>query len=228
MFVPGMEPGAAVIPLPPDEVRKLRNVLRLRTGDEIAVLPNDGTVARCRLQGHQAEVLSIESPETEPDCSVTLATAFCRAETLEESVRMSAELGVSRILLFPSDRSVVRWSGEKLVAKVNRLRAIAREACEVAFRVRLPEVDVVASLDELLRAHPEALVLSESEDVQRRLTDALPQAANPVLVIGPEGGWSPAECTRIADRAVTLGPRVLRADTAAVCAVTLALYLARP
>jgi 16S rRNA (uracil1498-N3)-methyltransferase len=226
--LPDLEPGLTTFPLPPEELRKLRDVLRLRSGAEIAVLPNDGTVLRCRLSGRQAELVAVEAPATEAARRVTIAIAHCRPEALEQAVRMTAELGVHRILLFPSDRSVVRWSEEKLLAKLGRLRAIAREASEVAFRVRLPQVDRMASLDHILEAHPTALVLSESERVERRLVDALVETEEPVLVIGPEGGWSPQEGERIAHRAVTLGPRVLRVDTAAVCALTLALYGSRP
>jgi 16S rRNA (uracil1498-N3)-methyltransferase len=223
-----LEPGRTTFSLPPEELRKLRDVLRLRSGAEIAVLPNDGTVLRCRLAGHQAELIAIETPTTEAARRVTVAIAHCRPEALEQAVRMTAELGVQRILLFPSDRSVVRWSEEKLVAKLGRLRAIAREACEVAFRVRLPQLDRIASLDRILEAHPAALVLSESERVERSLAAGLAETEEPVLVIGPEGGWSPQEADRVAHQAVTLGPRVLRVDTAAVCAVTLALYGFQP
>lgn len=228
LFLPDLEPGSTTFSLPPEELRKLRDVLRLRSGSEIAVLPNDGTVLRCRLAGQQAELIAVETPATEAARPVTVAIAHCRPEALEQAVRMTAELGVQRILLFPSDRSVTRWGEEKLLAKLGRLRAIAREACEVAFRVRLPQVDRIASLDRILETYPAALVLSESESVERSLAAGLAETKEPVLVIGPEGGWSPREADRIAHHAVTLGPRVLRVDTAAVCAVTLALYGCSP
>lgn len=208
-----------LIELPQADADKFRKVLRLGTGDLIALLPGDGRLVVCRLRGKDAEPVETYRPETESSVRVTLALAFPKPEKLEESVRMATEMGVARFLLFPSDRTVVKWDEAKREAKLRRLSAIAREAAEVAFRVRLPEFSLAASLDEVLTLHPEAQVLSESESARGRLEpkDGM------VVVVGPEGGWSPRESALIGNRAVTLGPRVLRVDTAVAAACALAL-----
>ncbi len=220
-FVPGVpDPCEAPFELPDEEFRKFHSVLRLGTGDEVALLPGDGRLVRCRLEGRSAVPVQTLHPQTEAPFPVTLALGLPKPEKLEESVRMATELGVAGVVVFPSDRTVVRWEPAKLVAKLDRLRKIAREAAEVSFRTRLPVVESVAGLGAVLERWPEALVLSEVEGVGPRLG----RAEGPTtLIVGPEGGWSPREVDKIGSRAVTLGPRVLRVDTAVAAACSLAL-----
>lgn len=208
--------------LPREELDKLRKVLRLETGAIIAVLPNDGSVVRCRLEGRTAVPLAVERPDTESPIRLTLAQALPKGDKLDEVIRMGTELGVARFVLFPSERTVVRWDARKFDDRLRRVQAIAREAAEVAFRTRLPEFGVADGLEELLRQEPGAWVMSETEHVSRTVAD-LPRAGEMTVVIGPEGGWAPKEVALIGDRSVTLGPRVLRVDTAA--AATAALML---
>lgn len=219
VFLLGIEPEEQVIELPAEEFKKLTKVLRMGSGDQLAVLPGDGRLLRCELQGRSAVILETLHPQTESHVKLTLCQALPRAEKLEEVVRMGTEMGVSRFIVFPSDRSVVKWDDSKLHEKLKRLAAIAREAAEVAFRTHLPEFLNYGSLKEVLEAIPNAQVLSEVEAV----SNPLHKSAEMTLVIGPEGGWSPREVELIGDRAVTLGPRVLRVDTAAAAACALAL-----
>lgn len=219
-FVPGAACSAGeLLELPPAEVKKVRNVLRLGTGDLIAVLPDDGSLWVARVEGSAVRLESCHRPNTEPACQLTLALGLPRFEKLEESVRMATELGAAGFIVFPAARSVVKWEPAKLDAKLERLRAIAREAAEVAFRTRLPFVRTASGLAEVMR-DPETLVLSEFEDVARPVPVGMPKLT---LAIGPEGGWSPSEVSIIGDRGLTLGPRVLRVDTAvsAACAAAL-------
>lgn len=210
-------------PLPKEEWDKLHHVLRLNSGAWIAVLPGDGTVLRCRLQGRQAEPVEQIALATEPTLHLTLAQALPKPDKLDEVVRMGTELGVSRFVVFPSERTVARWDEKKVADRFRRLAAIAREAAEVAFRARLPELEWRASLAEVLASEPNALVLSEQETVTNTLTARMPEE-RATLVIGPEGGWAPREVAAIGDLAVTLGPRVLRVDTAAAAAIALSLH----
>jgi 16S rRNA (uracil1498-N3)-methyltransferase len=219
VFVEGATLGGA-IELPPDEVQKLRKVLRLSSGSEVAVLPNDGSLLRCVLDGHRVRPEEQFWPDSESPICVTVAQSLPKGDKLEEIVRACTELGVSRFVLFNSDRTVVRWDQQKVADKLRRLAAIAREACEVSFRTQLPTITWADSLGSVLEATPEALVLSEYEGVARVLPIG---ATDPCIVVGPEGGWSSPEHSLIGDRAVTLGPRVLRVDHAAPAAAALLL-----
>ncbi len=210
----------ALIELPPGDADKFRKVLRLGTGDPIALLPGDGRLVKCLLEGKSARPTEVHCPQTEPELRLTVALGLPKPDALENAIRMGTELGVARFILFPADRTVVRWDAAKRESRLKRLRVIVREAAEVCFRTRLPEVGFLDSLDAVLDELPNADVLSEVEGLTRTF---LPQGATVEVVIGPEGGWAPRELTRIGDRAVTLGPRVLRVDTAVTTACALAL-----
>ncbi|MBX7131730.1 MAG: 16S rRNA (uracil(1498)-N(3))-methyltransferase [Fimbriimonadaceae bacterium] len=224
MFVP-VPPEAQigdVIELPREEVDKLRKVLRLGAGALIVLLAGDGRVFRATFTGQDAELTGTEKVETEAAKKVTLAQSLPKPDKLDEVIRMGTEMGVFRFVLFPSERSVVKWDKAKVEDRLRRLRAIAREAAEVSFRTRIPEISLIGSLAELLQGTPDSLVLSEFENVGSHLRDQV-SANDPTIVIGPEGGWAPREVALIGDRAVTLGPRVLRVDTAAAAAIALAV-----
>lgn len=219
-FVPGADFSGGFIELPAEELDKLRKVLRLSSGAEIAVLPNDGTLVRCRLDGRQAIALETYRPDTEASLHLTLAQALPKGDKVDEIVRAGTELGASRFILFPSERTVVRWEPKKVQDRLRRLSTIAREAAEVSYRTRLPEVVWMDSLAAVLKAEPQALVLSEMEGVAAKLK---PMEERMTLVVGPEGGWAKREFELIGDRGVTLGPRVLRVDHAGPSAAAILL-----
>lgn len=220
LFLPGLDPDQDSYDLPREEVEKFRKVLRLEEGSQIAVLPNDGSLIRCAFRAKKAWPLSVEHPNTEPVTDVTLVQAFPKGDRLEIVLRMGTELGVKRFVLFPAERSVVRWDADKLDQKRRRFDAIVREAAEQSFRVRLPEIEFLPDLKAVLGRFPKAVVLSELESV----TKGLPVERNTVeLVIGPEGGWAPRELELIGERGVTLGPLVLRTDTAGPAAAAIFL-----
>lgn len=220
IFIPGQD-MTAPFEVPRPEFEKLHNVLRLRSGARIGVVPDDGTFWECELDGRYAKPLEKHTPATEPAQFVTLAQGLPKGDKLDDVIRACTEIGVSRFLIFPSDRSVVKWEPKKLDDKMRRLGALAREAAETAFRMRIPTVEYVNSLGEVLK-EPNVQVLSEQENVTStlRVLDAT------TIVVGPEGGWSPREVTLITANSVTLGPRVLRTEHAGFAACS-ALLLPR-
>jgi 16S rRNA (uracil1498-N3)-methyltransferase len=219
VFVTGASPNEP-IELPQEELDKLRKVLRLSPGAEIAVLPGDGTVIRCRLAAKHADPLEVERPDVEPTLHLTLCQALPKGDKLDEIVRACTEIGVSKFVLFPSDRSVMRWDEKKQVDRLRRLSVIAREAAEVSFRTRLPDFEMAANLLGVLKKYPDATVLSESETAVKSLVSTTGEMT---IVVGPEGGWAPKELAAIGDRGVTLGPRVLRVDHAGPAAAAILL-----
>ena len=220
VFVEGADPEGGPIDLPREEVEKLRKVLRLAEGDPIGVLPNDGTLIRCEFRARQAHPQSVERPETESALRLTVAQALPKADKLDTIVRQGTEIGVSAFVLFAAERSVVRWDAAKTADRLRRLRVIAQEAAEQSFRCRLPSIEFVADLSAVLARFPAAVVLSEVEGVPRRLQVV---GREMTIAVGPEGGWAPRELALIGDRGVTLGPRVLRVDTATAAASALLL-----
>lgn len=215
VFLSDIPTDFSPIPLPEDEYQKFHKVLRLGRGDQIAIVSGDGRILRCELDGRTAIPLEESFPDTEPKISLTLVQALPKQDKLEHIVRLSTEIGVSRFVVFPSDRSVVRWDAKKLKEKLNRLKVIARESAELSYRMQLPDFLELSSLQEVLLKYPSAYVLDECEDVDKKLAPAEKEV---IVVVGPEGGWSPRESKLIGDRGVTLGPRVFRVETAAVAA----------
>lgn len=227
VFLPGVDLSDP-FELPKAEFEKFHKVLRLGSGDPIAVLPNDGTLWECRLEGRQAVPVRCTRPDVEPEVRVTVAQALPKGDRIETVLRMGTEIGVVRFALFMANRSVVRWDAGKRQDRIRRLEAIVREAAEQSFRTRLPEIVWYDSLKYLLDQHPDAIVLSESEAPLPSLAQVWRQRRSSgfreaTLVVGPEGGWSPAEFATIGDRGVTMGPRVLRTDTAGPAAAALIL-----
>jgi 16S rRNA (uracil1498-N3)-methyltransferase len=189
----------------------LERVLRLRPGDQITVSDGAGSWRLCRLgSGGSVEPEDEVSVEPRPAPPVAVAFALAKGERPEWTVQKLTEVGVDRIIPFLAERSVVRWDGEKLATHSERFRRIAREAAGQCRRAWLPQVDDVARFSDLLVLPRAALA-----DVG----GGPPSLDHPVLLTGPEGGWSEAELAAAAGLPrVVLGPHILRAETAAVAA----------
>ena len=214
-------------------VHQLRSVLRLGVGDQVMLLDNRGGafVAEIRALDRKAAqgfVLESVAISGEPTVAVTLYQCSLKADKFEWVLQKGTELGVTRFVPVVSRRSVVRPVAV-LAKKAERWQAIIREAAEQCGRGRLP---VLADPVEFVEALPVAeadtpcfLPWEEAATGSQSLGAALESkkytSAN--LLIGPEGGLDPAE-VELAQAAgwqiVTLGPRILRAETAALAGVT--------
>ena len=144
-----------------------------------------------------------------------MAIALLPAAALEHSLSRATELGAHAFLLVAADRSVAKS------AKHARWATICREAAMLAGRLLIPSVEGPVSLPEVLTG--EAVAVLDGRGTSRLA--AATHGSAVTLAVGPEGGWSPAEMAAAGERLVTLGPRNLRADTAALAG--LAAVLAR-
>lgn len=218
-FIPAWDAGETRVELDKDVFDRIHHVLRLKTGDRIALLPNDGTLWEAVLDGRSALLDEQHAPDTESARAWTLTLSLPKADKLEDIIRACTELGVARFELIETDRTVVKWDAKKREDRCRRLESIARESAELAFRTRLPEILWRGTLAEVLTES--TLVLSEAQGLEQTFEG--PIEGKDRLVVGPEGGWSPRESTQVREYAVTLGPRVLRVETAAITACALAL-----
>ena len=204
------------------DARHLAGPLRARVGERISVVDPAGQLLSVELDSVSVRevvgrVVASRPYDPEPRASITLAMAMLPAASLEHVLSRCTELGAAGFLLVQAERSVARG------AKPERWSSICREAAMLAGRLRVPAVRGPVGFRELL-ADPAVLVLDPDGD--RSLRDALPTGRiNLSMAIGPEGGWSPAEKEAAAGRLFTLGPRTLRADTAAVAALAAGLLL---
>jgi 16S rRNA (uracil1498-N3)-methyltransferase len=138
---------------------------------------------------------------------LTVAFALVKGERPELVVQKLTELGLDRIVAFTAARSVVRWDPDRAARQLVRLERVAREASMQSRRCVLPRLEVGVAFDEVADA-PTAVLADRGG---RRLTPD-----DHVVLIGPEGGWEPAE--REGRPCVGLGPTILRAETAAIAA----------
>jgi 16S rRNA (uracil1498-N3)-methyltransferase len=141
-----------------------------------------------------------------PSPPVTVAFALAKGDRPELTVQKLTELGVDRMVPFTAERSVVRWESAKAGRQVARLTEIARQAAMQSRRTWLPVVDPLASFA-AASALPGAVLADRDGDP--------PSLAHPTVLVGPEGGWAPAE--RAAGMpSVRIATLVLRAETAAI------------
>ena len=186
-------------------------MLRLRPGDPLTVSDGAGGRRACRFGPALEPVGEVETvPRPQPQ--VTVAFAVVKGQRPEWAVQKLTEIGVDRIVPLLSARSVVRWPAGEAGAQVVRLRRVAREASMQSRRVWLPAVDVVT---------PFAAIAAEPGAAVAHPGGAPPSLDNPLVLIGPEGGWDEAEVADAGRVLVGLGPSVLRTETAAVVAGTL-------
>jgi 16S rRNA (uracil1498-N3)-methyltransferase len=198
----------------PFDRHHVERVLRLRPGEPVTVSDGNGRWAACSW-GPVLEPVGEVVLEDRPDPPVTVGFAVPKGDRPEWATQKLVELGVDRIVLLHAARSVVRWTGERSVRHRQRLRRVAREAAMQARRTWLPQVEGPIELDEVLGWEGVALAGPGG---------APPSLERPVVLVGPEGGWTPEEWGR-RPAAVGLGPQMLRVETAAMAAATLLLGL---
>ncbi|HJQ32130.1 MAG TPA: 16S rRNA (uracil(1498)-N(3))-methyltransferase [Pyrinomonadaceae bacterium] len=232
----------ALVTLSEEESRHLRDVLRLRAGDEAHVFDGAGREFACVVRGDggrkgraSLEVRGpAEPPSPESPLALALAVALLKGEKFDLVVQKATELGVSLIAPVVTKRSDVRPRDERdAVRRVERWRRLALEASKQSGRAFVPAVAAPAAFDTLIEKQDEtALRLLFAErggaglDTLVDETHARPASA--VALVGPEGGWDDEELAHARARGwtlVTLGGRTLRAETAAIAVCVLLQHL---
>ncbi|MCB0996193.1 MAG: 16S rRNA (uracil(1498)-N(3))-methyltransferase [Acidimicrobiales bacterium] len=202
--------------LDPGDHHHLERVLRLRPGDQLTVGDGVGGWAPCRF-GPSLEVVGPVGRVAPPSPRLTVGFALVKGERPELVIQKLTEAGIDRIVPFTAERSVVRWDHLKAAKQHGRFVRIAREAAMQSRRLWLPEIVALATFAQVSASTDPVVVRADVAGRSLRRTDRF-------VLVGPEGGWSPAERDASAD-AVTLGPTVMRAETAAIAAGVLLVAL---
>ena len=200
------------------DARHLARSLRARVGEEIDVIDPAGFLLTVRLDAVapdrvEGAVVAERPHNPEPAAKIMMAIANLPAPALELVLSRCTEAGAHSFHVFQADRSVARG------AKLERWATICREAAMLAGRLRVPEVDAFQSLGDVLKAshHPLMLTREAPQQLARLI-----EPRDLTLLVGPEGGWSDRELAAVSLKA-GLGPRNLRADTAALVGLSIAL-----
>jgi 16S rRNA (uracil1498-N3)-methyltransferase len=218
------------ITLPAQSAEHLTRVLRLEAGAPFVLFDGRGHEYAAVLGAHQGKQLRArverEIPvQRESPLDVTLIQGIARGERMDFIVQKATELGVTRIVPFAAERSVVRIDAKQRERKLEHWQAVVISACEQSGRNRVPAVSEAVSLQHALEALPgdSLRCLLAADGAESLVAAATRSPGGPcVLLIGPEGGLSHAEETlAVAHRFVAcrLGPRVLRTETAGLAAL---------
>ncbi len=214
------------------EGRHAATVRRLAAGERVEVTDGAGQVAECVVIGARSGELdlAVRSRRVEPpaDPAVVVVQALPKGERGQLAVELMTEAGVDTIVPWAAQRCITRWQGERGERALGRWRMTAREAAKQARRARFPDVTGLAATSDVARmVASAALAVLLHPAGQTGLGGLpLPHSGDLVVIVGPEGGVSPAEAAAFTGAgAVTahLGPTVLRTSTAGVVAASVLL-----
>lgn len=208
-------------------VNHLVRVLRLRPGAPVVLFNGEGgeyagTLVEATRQGATVAVETFRAASRESSLAITLAQGVSRGERMDYTLQKAVELGVARIVPLLTERCTVRLSGARLEKRLRHWRGVIIHACEQSGRDRIPPVAPASSLAAWLENQPPAGGILLDPEAPRSLAALDAPDAPPSLVIGPEGGLSPAEKRQLERHGftpVSLGPRTLRTETAGMAAL---------
>ncbi|MGE5047433.1 MAG: 16S rRNA (uracil(1498)-N(3))-methyltransferase [Deltaproteobacteria bacterium] len=232
LFVPPAQLGASEVTLTSGQARYLETVLRLERGAEIEVFDGEGGLYRARLAAPGRLHIEDRMPQQARAPDVVLAQALAKGEKFDVVVQKATELGAMRLLPLASERAVVRLDEARGQSRAERWRRIAEEAARQCGRADVPRIDPPCGWEgvfSLLRDDPGRRgLLLDPEERELRLGAAARGAPKLLLLVGPEGGFSPGERDRARAEGilpVALGPLVLRTETAGLAALAVVLHV---
>ena len=236
LFLPGRL--ADTVTLTGSDAHHLGYTLRARVGERCVVVDVERQVASMEITGFTADTVTLRLVErlvadTEPPIRLTLAVCLLKSDKMEFVVQKAVELGAAKVQPVESENCVARYDAKKAGARRERWQRIADEAAKQCGRTALLSVAPIVPLGAWLAARPAedgAAFFCYEAERQKPLGSWLAETPGDAFtaIVGPEGGFSPAE----ADAAkaagvspVTLGPRILRAETAAVAAMAIVQHV---
>ncbi len=212
------------------ELRKhIMTVLRLKDGQPITLFDGCGLVANCRLSGDGLAAVEDVFRAPAPRCELTLIQGLPKGEKLELILQKGTELGVNRFILVPMERSVGSLKEGRQDKKIQRWEKIIQEAARQCRQFYLPALDVCSYADALQRVDADLKLLlweDSSAPLDQIVSKVSPRSA--AVIVGPEGGISEAEgaqAVRSGYDSVSMGPRILRTETAGLAMISVLQYM---
>ncbi|MDA7922721.1 16S rRNA (uracil(1498)-N(3))-methyltransferase [Verrucomicrobiales bacterium] len=239
-YIPASSWDTQNLVLADDEAHHCIDVMRCKAGDRIIAFNGEGTEAEAEIisvSKRNATLKTLLVNETsKPPASITLGQAIPKGKNMDLIIQKATELGVSRIVPLLSSRTVVQLGGGDLEKKRQKWQRVAIEACKQCGQNWLPTVETPVSVETFTKERndsfrliaaisPEARSLKEITAETRNGDEPRPETAT--LLIGPEGDFTPAEMSQAATEgfaALSLGPIILRSETAAIYALSIVGY----
>lgn len=234
LFVTPTEMSLDRITLTGDNAQHAK-VLRLKAGEEVLLCDGEGNECLCRVVEIDARQLTVavnsrRESSTEPTVFVSVYMAFPKADKLEHVIQKATELGAYEIVAFPAARCISKPDEKSLAKKVERWQKIAASAAEQSGRGRIPQVLTLPSYKAALEraAQADKAFLFYENEHSTTLRMALAGEYHSVsLLTGPEGGLEESEVKQALDAGLqvcTLGSRILRCETAPLCALSAVMF----
>ena len=221
------------------DARHISKVLRMQPGDKLQIVSDDGVSAMAEITAIGSERVSVRCLEKlaeshEPRVRLVLAQGLAKGEKMDFIIQKAVEMGAYSVIPVAMEHSVVRLDGAKAAKKVERWQKIAESAAKQSKRDIIPQVQQVQSMAEMLASgdYETKIIAYECEDrlslkAALKAAEAAGGIKELLLVIGPEGGISEGEL-ELARQAgavpVSLGRRILRAETAGLVAISAIFY----
>ncbi|HGK7812100.1 TPA: 16S rRNA (uracil(1498)-N(3))-methyltransferase [Streptococcus pyogenes] len=222
-----------------DTIKHMFQVMRLTDDAEVILVFDDGVKYLAKVtnsMAHELEIIEDLPDQVELPVEVTIASGFPKGDKLDTIAQKVTELGASALWGYPADWSVVKWDGKKLAKKEDKLAKIVLGAAEQSKRNRVPEVHLfeqkaeflksLSSFDHIFVAYEETAKAGQLATLAREVKEVKP-GAKILFIFGPEGGISPTEITQFEAASaikVGLGPRIMRAETAPLYALSALSY----
>ena len=218
------------------ENAKHAKVLRLKCGEEVLVCDGEGRECLCAVTDISdgsvgLSVITCRESEAEAKVCVSVYMAFPKADKLEHVIQKATELGAYEIVAFPSARCISRPDEKSLSKKVERWQKIAASAAEQSGRGRIPQVMVLpsykAALERAAKADKALLFYENEQATTLRMALESGGYETVSLLTGPEGGLEEKEVAQASEAGLqvcTLGKRILRCETAPLCALSAVMY----
>lgn len=224
IYQPGAYENKDLLPLSASASHHVKSVLRMQEGEQLVLFPGDNREFEAVISRIQGKIVHVcvgqeRYVNRESSLCIHLAQGISKGDRMEMVIQKAVELGVQSITPLITERAVVKLNQERMERKLAQWQAMVVAACEQSGRNQLPQVNPILQLSEYLQRPLTPLKFVLHPNTQKTWRHYQHQAQALTVLIGPEGGFSEEEINQIVAQhfePLTLGPRVLRTETAAI------------
>lgn len=227
-----------IIQIEGSDVNHMKNVLRMKKGEQLMVSDGDNHKYLCRLEGFRedrafAEIVEAQRTDTELPSKIYLFQGLPKNDKMELIIQKAVELGVHEVIPTVTRRSVVKLDAKKAAKKAERWQEIARSAAKQSGRGGIPSVTEVMDYKKALQYAGDLDILlipyelAEGMEMTKRQIESIGPGQSVGIFIGPEGGFEKEEvelAKTAGAREITLGKRILRTETAGLAILSILMY----
>ena len=220
------------------DVNHMKNVLRMKTGEELTIGDGDGWLYVCVVESYEEDmavlkILEKKKDESELPSKIYLFQGLPKADKMELIIQKAVELGVYQVIPVAMKRCVVKLDDKKAASKITRWQGIAEAAAKQSKRGIIPQITKVMTFAQALEYSSTAQVrlvpyeLAEGMDRTREIIEQIQPGQEVAIFIGPEGGFDEAEIGKAIEagmQPITLGKRILRTETAGMTVLSILMY----